>query len=99
LAAGILTGKYKPDVTPPANTRMAGHPMGAYLRGRSQHKRTLAVREAAKTIAGNSGVTMAQVALTWLAARRRGQRPRVDFPYGGTVIHQMTRRIEGGWPM
>jgi len=133
LAAGILTGKYRQDVTPPANTRMADHPMGAYLRGRNQHKRTLAVLEAAKTIAGNSGVTMAQVALTWLAARPAvssvilGARtldqltanfpaglqlsteetalldavsmPRVDFPYGGTVIHQMTRRIEGGWPM
>jgi len=133
LAAGILTGKYQQDVTPPPNTRMAEHPMAAYLRRRSQHKRTLAVLDAAKTIAGNSGVTMAQVALTWLAARPAvssvilGARtldqltanlpaglqlsteetalldevsaPRVDFPYGGTVIHQMTRRIEGGWPM
>jgi aryl-alcohol dehydrogenase-like predicted oxidoreductase len=24
--------------------------------------------------------------------------PRVDFPYGGAVAHQMTRQIEGGWP-
>lgn len=24
--------------------------------------------------------------------------PRVDFPYGGAIAHQMTRRIEGGWP-
>ena len=23
--------------------------------------------------------------------------PRVDFPYGGAVAQQMTRRIEGGW--
>ena len=132
LAAGILTGKYQQDVTPPANTRMADHPMGPYLRGRSQDKRTLAVLDAAKTIAGNRGVTMAQVALSWLAARPAvssvilGARtldqltanlpiglqlsteetalldevsaPRVDFPYGGAIAHQMTRRIEGGWP-
>jgi aryl-alcohol dehydrogenase-like predicted oxidoreductase len=111
---------------------MADHPLGPYLRGRSQHKRTLAVVDAAKAIAGNRGVAMAQVALSWLAARPAvssvilGARtldqltanlptglrlsteetslldevsaPRVDFPYGGAVPHQMTRRIEGGWP-
>ena len=111
---------------------MAGHPMGSYLRGRSQDKRTLAVLDAAKTIAGNRGVPMAQIALSWLAARQAvssvilGARtldqltanlptglrlsteetalldevsaPRVDFPYGGAIAHQMTRRIEGGWP-
>jgi aryl-alcohol dehydrogenase-like predicted oxidoreductase len=132
LAAGILTGKYQQDVTPPENTRMADHPMGPYLRGRNQDKRTLAVLDAAKTIAGNTGVTLAQVALSWLAARPAvssvilGARtldqltanlpiglqlsseeaalldevsaPRVDFPYGGAIAHQMTRRIEGGWP-
>jgi aryl-alcohol dehydrogenase-like predicted oxidoreductase len=132
LAAGILTGKYQQDVTPPANTRMADHPMGPYLRGRSRDKRTLAVLEAAKAIAGNRGVTMAQVALSWLVARPAvssvilGARtldqitanlptglqlsteetaqldevsaPRVDYPYGGAIAHQMTRRIEGGWP-
>ena len=83
-------------------------------------------------LAGNRGLTMAQVALSWLAARPAvssvilGARtldqltanlpiglqlsaeetalldevsaPRVDFPYGGAVAHQMTRRIEGGWP-
>jgi aryl-alcohol dehydrogenase-like predicted oxidoreductase len=132
LAAGILTGKYQQDVTPPENTRMADHPMGPYLRGRNQDKRTLAVLDAAKTIAGNTGVTLAQVALSWLAARPAvssvilGARtldqltanlpiglqlsteetalldevsaPRIDFPYGGAIAHQMTRRIEGGWP-
>jgi hypothetical protein len=24
--------------------------------------------------------------------------PRVDYPYGGAIVAQMTRRIEGGWP-
>jgi hypothetical protein len=76
--------KYQQDVTPPANTRMAGHPMGSYLRGRSQDKRTLAVLDATQYRRNR--------------AARPGQPPRVDFPYGGAVAHQMTRRIEGGWP-
>jgi aryl-alcohol dehydrogenase-like predicted oxidoreductase len=133
LAAGILTGKYRQTDAAPANTRMSDHPMGAYLRARSQHKRTLAVLDAAATIARDTGTTMSQVALTWLAARPsvssvilgartldqltanlpngmtlraeetalldQVSQPRVDYPYGGTVIHQMTRRIEGGWPI
>jgi aryl-alcohol dehydrogenase-like predicted oxidoreductase len=133
LAAGILTGKYQQTDAAPANTRMSDHPMGTYLRARSQHKRTLAVLDAAATIARDKGTTMAQVALTWLAARPavssvilgartleqltanlptdmtlgaeetalldQVSQPRIDYPYGGAVTHQMTRRIEGGWPI
>jgi aryl-alcohol dehydrogenase-like predicted oxidoreductase len=92
LAAGILTGKYQQDVTPPAHTRMADHPMGPYLRGRSQDKRTLAVLDAAKTIAGNRGVTMAQVALSWLAAR-----PAVSSVIlGARTLDQLTANLPTG---
>src|SRR5882757_4382454 len=69
LAAGILTGKYQQQGTPAPGTRMADPRMGAYLRGRTQEQRTLAVLEATKKIAEDNGATMSQVALAWLVAR------------------------------
>jgi aryl-alcohol dehydrogenase-like predicted oxidoreductase len=69
LAAGILTGKYQKQTTPAPNTRMADPRMGAYLRGRTQEQRTLAVLDATGKIAADRGATMSQVALAWLVAR------------------------------
>src|ERR1700726_3441202 len=60
--------------------------------GRSQDKRTLAVLDAAKTIAGNRGVTMAQVALSWLAAR-----PAVSSVIlGARTLDQLTANLPTG---
>jgi hypothetical protein len=71
---------------------MADHPMGDYLRGRNQQQRTQTVLEAARKIAANRGVTTAQVALTWLAAR-----PAVSSVIlGARTLEQLTANLPTG---
>jgi aryl-alcohol dehydrogenase-like predicted oxidoreductase len=71
LGGGWLTGKYQRDVQPVGATRLGEDPnrgIEAYSR-RAGVDRTWKVIDAVETIAADRGVTMAQVALAWLAAR------------------------------
>src|SRR6195952_5485873 len=71
LGGGWLTGKYRREERPTGATRLGENPsMGveAYDR-RSVQERTWDVLEAVQSVAEARGVSMAQVALAWLADR------------------------------
>jgi aryl-alcohol dehydrogenase-like predicted oxidoreductase len=71
LGGGWLTGKYKRDERPTGATRLGDDPqrgVEAYDR-RGPQQRTWDVIEAVQAIAGDRGVSMAQVALAWLVDR------------------------------
>lgn len=71
LAGGWLTGKYRPDERPTGASRLGEDPdrgIEAYDR-RSAEQRTWDVIDAVRTVADGRGVSMAQVALAWVADR------------------------------
>jgi aryl-alcohol dehydrogenase-like predicted oxidoreductase len=73
LGGGWLTGKYKRDERPTGATRLGDNPergVEAYDR-RSPQQRTWDVIEAVEAVAGETGASMAQVALAWLVDRPR----------------------------
>lgn len=73
LGGGWLTGKYTKDTWPTGATRLGENPergVEAYA-GRSADQRTWDVIAAVQSVAAARGVTMAQVALAWLADRPR----------------------------
>ncbi len=71
LGGGWLTGKYRKDERPTGATRLGDDPergVEAYDR-RSSQQRTWDVVDAVRQVAGELNVSMAQVALAWLADR------------------------------
>jgi len=71
LGGGWLTGKYRREERPAGATRLGENPdrgVEAYDR-RSGRQRTWDVVEAVRTVAEQSGASMAQVALAWLSDR------------------------------
>ncbi len=71
LGGGWLTGKYRRDARPTGATRLGENPdrgVEAYDR-RAGKDRTWAVVDAVQSVADARGVSMAQVALAWLADR------------------------------
>lgn len=86
LAGGWLTGKYRRDTTPDADTRLGDNPargMEAYdLRNNDA---TFAVLDAVAEVAQASGLTMAQTALAWVA-----DAPQVTAPIiGARTLEQL----------
>jgi aryl-alcohol dehydrogenase-like predicted oxidoreductase len=73
LGGGWLTGKYTRDERPTGATRLGDNPergVEAYDR-RGPQQRTWDVIGAVEAVAGETGASMAQVALAWLADRPR----------------------------
>jgi aryl-alcohol dehydrogenase-like predicted oxidoreductase len=71
LGGGWLTGKYRRDEPPTGATRLGEDPergMEGYA-GRSAQQRTWDVVDAVRTVAEQTGASMAQVALAWLSDR------------------------------
>lgn len=71
LGGGWLTGKYRRDERPVGATRLGENPergVEAYDR-RSRIDRTWAVIDETRSVAGERGVSMSQVALAWLVDR------------------------------
>ncbi|MEK1895478.1 MAG: aldo/keto reductase [Rhizobium sp.] len=71
LGGGWLTGKYRRDQMPTGATRLGENPnrgMESYA-GRNAQERTWAIIDTVEEIAKGRGVSMAQVALAWTAAR------------------------------
>lgn len=71
LGGGWLTGKYTKDERPTGATRLGENPergVEAYDR-RSSQQRTWDVVAAVRSVADDTGASMAQVALAWLSAR------------------------------
>ncbi|GAJ93041.1 aldo/keto reductase [Agrobacterium sp. SHOUNA12C] len=71
LGGGWLTGKYKRDNTPTGATRLGENPNrgSESYAARNAQERTWAIITAVEEIAKARGVSMAQVALAWTAAR------------------------------
>lgn len=67
LASGLLTGKYEAGKEPPAGTRLAGFP--ADRRGRFLNERNFEIIEHLKAFAEESGHTILELAISWLAAQ------------------------------
>lgn len=71
LGGGWLSGKYKRDVPPTGATRLGENPnrgMEAYA-PRNAQERTWAIIDAVGKLAKAHGVSLAQVALAWVAAQ------------------------------
>ena len=71
LGGGWLTGKYKRDEMPTGATRLGENPNrgGEAYAARNAQGRTWDIIGAVEEIARAHGVSMAQVALSWVAAR------------------------------
>ncbi|MCA0143665.1 aldo/keto reductase family protein [Blastococcus sp. LR1] len=65
LAQGILTGKYRPGEQPPADSR-AGHAEAGQSMQRFMRDDLLARVQDLRPIAGDLGLSMAQLALAWV---------------------------------
>jgi aryl-alcohol dehydrogenase-like predicted oxidoreductase len=65
LGQGVLTGKYRPDEPPPADSRAASESMSAFI-GRLVEPRVLAAVQRLLPVAERAGLSMAQLALAWV---------------------------------
>jgi aryl-alcohol dehydrogenase-like predicted oxidoreductase len=66
LAQGVLTGKYKPGVAPPRQSRASSRSMGSMVPERWLEPSVLEAVEQVKGIAEEAGVGVAQFALAWI---------------------------------
>jgi aryl-alcohol dehydrogenase-like predicted oxidoreductase len=66
LAQGVLTGKYLPNSTVPANSRAADPSMGVFLNPHWLAPATLEAVQAVGQLAANAKLTLAQFALAWV---------------------------------
>src|ERR1700712_325398 len=94
LGGGWLTGKYTRDARPTGATRLGENPdrgVEAYDR-RAGAERTWAVVDAVQSVAEARGVSMAQVALAWLA-----DRPAVtSVILGARTVEQLADNLGAG---
>jgi aryl-alcohol dehydrogenase-like predicted oxidoreductase len=65
LAQGVLTGKYQPGGTPPANSRAASEKMGVFI-GSFLTDKILSAVQMLRPLADEAGCTMSQFALSWV---------------------------------
>ncbi len=65
LAQGVLAGRYRPGESPPADSRAASESMGGFI-GRLMTEPILQAVERLRDVAGQAGLTMAQLALAWV---------------------------------
>ena len=65
IAQGVLAGKYSPGDHPPAGTR-AAHPEDAMFMARFMESRVLEGVTRLRPLAGELGITMAQLAIAWV---------------------------------
>ena len=68
LGQGVLTGKYRPGQTPPADSRAASPEMSGFLAQNEAllNDRVLSAVDALRPIAAELGLTLAQLALAWV---------------------------------
>jgi 1-deoxyxylulose-5-phosphate synthase len=69
LAQGVLTGKYLPGEPPPVDSRAASDSMSAFI-DRLIEPRVLEAVQRLVPIAGEAGLTMAQLALAWVLRKQ-----------------------------
>jgi len=66
LAQGVLTGKYLPGRPPPAGSRATSDKMGGFLGDDWMNAEVLSAVQGLRPIAERRGLSMAQLALTWV---------------------------------
>lgn len=66
LAQGVLTGKYKPGVAPPSDSRAANEQMNGFMGDNLYSDRILTAVQNLKPIAERLNLSMAQLALAWV---------------------------------
>jgi aryl-alcohol dehydrogenase-like predicted oxidoreductase len=92
LAGGWLTGKYKRDQFPTGATRLGENPKrgGEAYEPRAAQERTWRVLGVLERVAGDRGVSMAEVALAWLV-----ERPAVtSVILGARTVAQLEENIK-----
>jgi aryl-alcohol dehydrogenase-like predicted oxidoreductase len=73
LAHGVLTGKYKPGVPPPAGSRAASSEMNQFMESAGRHFRSdflLEAVEKLQPIAADLQLSMVQLAIAWVLRRK-----------------------------
>jgi len=65
LAQGALTGKYRPNTAPPADSRAASASMSGFIKNWTRPE-VLSAVEQLQPLTQQAGVTMAQFALAWI---------------------------------
>ena len=66
LAQGVLSGKYLPGKAPPPESRAASDSMGGFLQREWLQAPVLDAVQQLKGVAGDAGLTLAQIALAWV---------------------------------
>jgi aryl-alcohol dehydrogenase-like predicted oxidoreductase len=66
IAQGVLTGKYLPGQPPPAGSRATDEKSGANFISRFMTDEVLTAVQKLKPLAGEAGLTMAQLAVAWV---------------------------------
>jgi aryl-alcohol dehydrogenase-like predicted oxidoreductase len=66
LAQGVLTGKYVPGSVPPPDSRAASDAMGGFFPREWLQTPVLAAVHRLSALAGDAGLTLAQLALAWV---------------------------------
>jgi aryl-alcohol dehydrogenase-like predicted oxidoreductase len=66
LAQGVLTGKYRPDAPPPADSRAVDPKMNVHFRQDLMSKPVLEAVQAMGPLADQAGLSIAQFALAWV---------------------------------
>ncbi len=84
LASGMLTGKYRRGEEPPAGTRLASAPEDR--RARALSDRAFDVVERLETFAAESGHTLLELAMSWLAGL-----PRMGSVIAGATSPEQVR--------
>jgi len=80
LSQGVLTGKYKPGLPPPSDSRMASDVMNEFMVDGRYNDTLLGRVQQLKPIADKLGITMAQLALAWVL-----REPNVAAPIIGAT--------------
>ena len=70
IGQGVLTGKYQPDAAPPEGSRATDQGGGANFIRRMLTDQVLTRVQGLKPIAGDCGLSMAQLALAWVLQNR-----------------------------
>jgi len=65
LGQGVLTGKYRPDTPPPANSRATSEEMGGWM-DRLLARPVLEAVQRLQPLAAEAGLSLAQFALAWV---------------------------------
>jgi 1-deoxyxylulose-5-phosphate synthase len=73
LAQGVLSGKYKPGLAPPADSRAADPEMNMFMQSKGRRFRDddlLTAVQQLVPIANDLGITLSQMALAWVLRKR-----------------------------